>query len=73
METSSSLDCPHLSCVGPNPREAGLESQHPVGMKSPDSGVLSSSEVLSILVPISPRGEEEQYLSQDGSNFMVEL
>ena len=73
METSSSLDCPHLSCVGPNAREAGLASQHPVGMKSLDPGVLSSSEVLSNLVPISPRGEEEQYLSQDGSNFMVEL
>ena len=59
--------------MGPNPREAGLASQHPVGMKSLDPGVLSSSEVLSNLVPISPRGEEEQYLSQDGSNFMVEL
>ena len=56
METSSSLDCPHLRCLGPNPREAGLASQHPLGMKSPDLGVLSSSEVLSNLIPISPSG-----------------
>ena len=57
METSSSLDCPHLSCVVPNSREAGLASQHPVGMKSPDPGVLSPLEVLSNLVPISQGGK----------------